>query len=89
MNQRLFAFWKYDLFPYFVGSEIDRINPDGTVHSITFCGSCKPVIILPIEQGEKLKEQLEVLKGEFRSDEQELKIKYKQKLKDIASFYQG
>ena len=44
---------------------------------------------LPFEQGEKLKEQLEALKCELNSEEHELKAKYRKKLKDIASFYQG
>lgn len=89
MNQRLFAFWKYDLFPYFVGSEIDEIRPNGTVHSPAFCGCFKPVIILPFDQGVELKEQLETLKCELHSEEHELKAKYRKKLKDIASFYLG
>lgn len=85
-EQRLYAFWEYDLFPYCKGSEIEEILLNGNIRTVQkgYGGAIfKPFIILPLEQGLDLKLKLDGLATEFRSQERELNRKFKRLVDDI------
>ena len=60
MNQRLMAFWKYDLFPFLKGGEVEEFNNNESVKikgSYSFFYS----FILPYEKGVQLLKKLDDL----------------------------
>lgn len=86
MNQELFAFWKNDLFPYCLGGKIEKIEDGGNVYIPSYQTYFKPIIILPAEQGIKIKEQLIELSYEYKKEQEALKEKYMKKLNEIIPF---
>lgn len=57
----MFAFWRYDLYPYVLGGEFDAMNDAGYVRVPSYGnGWVMPIKILPVKKG---KELLEALKG--------------------------
>jgi len=67
-GQRLFAFWRYDTLPYFLGGEVEEILESGKVRLKSVYKSLEvtPVKILPYEIGIKAKARLEELGRETR-----------------------
>jgi hypothetical protein len=61
----LYAFWEYDQPPYYCGGIITRMNQDGLVETEGFGkGSWfRPVSIVPIQTGQKIKEALELMQA--------------------------
>ena len=81
MNQELFAFWKYDLFPYVLGAKILEMKEDGRVLAEGYSSYLfRPIKILPLEPGRTLFAQLKVLKQEYDTNLELLKIDYDKKL---------
>jgi hypothetical protein len=81
----LFAFWKYDTFPYCLGSEVVEMRPNGAVLTKDFPGmSFMPIKIVPLATGRKLKEALKTLEGERRAAINEVKDEYFAKLKELV-----
>lgn len=61
-KQRLYAFWKYDGYPYILGAEVIQFFENGSVECVGYAGyAFKPVKILPLKQGAILKEKLRQL----------------------------
>jgi hypothetical protein len=89
MNQRLFAIWNYDHFPYHLGSEIDRFVEEGpyTGHvKVKGYGGAmfKPKLVLPYEQGKKKLAELEALGVEYKAKKDEIHEVYMKKLAEIV-----
>lgn len=85
-EQTIYAFWTYDLCPYFLGGEVIEFNDDGSVkvkgyypHIFGF----KPVAIIPGEKGKKVNDELNLMMNEYRREESELKTKYYNKAKEL------
>ena len=74
----LYAFWRHDLFPYYLGGTITRMDEKGRVETVQFGMShwFKPVVILPEAAGEQLNSQLKQLKAEKEKEEKELHDKW-------------
>lgn len=81
------AFWKYDLFPYLLWGEIHSIGPCGSVYIESYKRSFKPEFILPIEDGQKLSEQLADLRANKTLEITKIDTEYKNKLRKILYIY--
>jgi hypothetical protein len=73
-GQRLFAFWKYDTLPYYLGGEADEVLESGKVRlkSVYKGLEVTPVKILSYEQGIKVKARLEELARKTREKMKQL-----------------
>jgi hypothetical protein len=57
----LFAFWRYDLYPYVLGGVVDMMDDQGLVRAPSYGnGWFQPIKLMPIKKG---KELLDALKG--------------------------
>ena len=65
MKKKLFAFWKYDQFPYCLGGEITDMRDNGSIETVEYGRGAyfKPVLILPLEQGKATMKELKVLEA--------------------------
>lgn len=80
MNKKLYAFWKYDLFPYVLGGEVTDINDDGLVYIESYQARFRPILILPFEKGKKINQEIEKIKNSYDNEFKKLR---KEKLKEI------
>ena len=88
MNKPLFAFWKYDKFPYVLGGTVTKMRNDGYVETVEFgVGyAFKPVKILPLEAGKQLLMQLNQLECDRETAVATVNKKFNDKLKSIIDF---
>lgn len=81
MTSELYAFWRYDLYPYVLGGEITKIKDDGRVETVGYGPGTtfKPFLILPLLPGRKLMMSIKELTREhddaFQSFNKEWKLK--------------
>lgn len=63
MNKELYAFWKYDQFPFVLGGQITNMRSDGAVETVGYGKGYwfTPVKILPLEEGRKMAMRLKQL----------------------------
>lgn len=55
MEQKLFAFWEYDMHPYFLGGEVVGFTSKGNVRVVGYEGYVfTPVKILPYDEGKRI-----------------------------------
>lgn len=67
--QTLYAFWDYDTYPYFLCGTVTKMRDDGLVSVKEFGGAMfKPVLILPVNAGKRLKEKLDFLDVQYRNE---------------------
>ncbi len=83
-KQKLFAFWRYDLFPYILGGEVEKIREDGKVFIKSYEHWFKPILIVPKSTGELLLENFQRLKNEFNKEINELR---KEKITKMTELY--
>lgn len=84
----LFAFWKYDLFPYLIGGQITKLLSNGRVRTKEFGGySFTPVKMLSVEEGAKLRSKLNDLKLARDKAIKEIELEYQQELNNLLSTY--
>lgn len=63
----LYAFWRYDSFPYVLGGPVSTMNERGDVTIPTYGnGVVTPIKIVPYDAGRKLLEQIDALRAEHR-----------------------
>ena len=73
MDQRLGAFWEYDLFPHYLFGEILSMTPDGNVVIKGYQGmTFKPVKIMPFDDGENIWRQITRINDEFIAAREQL-----------------
>ena len=73
MEQRLIAFWKYDVPPYVLAGEIVEFTSDGKVRIKEYDGMVlNPIKILPYEDGIEIKNKIYHLGVGYRQKEGEL-----------------
>jgi len=69
----LYAFWKYDQFPYVLGGEVRTFLKDGSVTVRGYDGMAfTPVKIVPAKVGLALRETLNGLTEEYRQAQQKI-----------------
>lgn len=74
---KLFAFWKYDLFPYLLGAKVEQVRDDGWVTTEGYQGMVfNPVRVLGGKTGEKLHAELKELTAEYDADLKKLRDEY-------------
>lgn len=64
----LFAFWRYDLYPYVLGAEIDAMTDKGSVHAPSYSrsyadGWFTPIKVMPAKAGKALRDKIEQLRA--------------------------
>lgn len=60
MKQELYAFWRYDQFPYVLGGTVTKIHDNGTVEIKEWQGFCfTPIKIVPLKAGMIIKQDLD------------------------------
>ena len=80
---KLFALWKYDLFPYLLGGTVTKLHDNGIIETEEYgMGNCfKPVIILPVNEGRRILNQLDKIRDDYLSERAKLAQTYHIKLK--------
>lgn len=75
----LYAFWRYDLFPYLLGGSISKVHKDGRVEIMSYGPgyTFKPLFVLPGDLGARLRLALEELEGKRRHALQKLDLEYR------------
>ena len=79
----LYAFWKYDTFPFFVGGPVTRLRGDGFVETSNYgAGSWfRPLLIVPRQVGEFLREMLREAEVEYNKAKTAVDGEHYQKLR--------
>ena len=55
----LFAFWRYDQYPYVLGAPVTKMDDEGRVYVPDYQGWFTPIKILPLQKGKKLLDALQ------------------------------
>jgi hypothetical protein len=82
MNQKLYAFWSYDKFPYCLWGEVEKFKGN-KVYIESYQGWFEPFKIIEGEAGVKLIESLVNIGGNKTVETKELNSKYDNQLKAI------
>lgn len=59
----LFAFWRYDLYPYVLGAEIDAMTEEGSVYAPSYQSWFRPIKIMPLKAGKAFSDRLEQMRA--------------------------
>lgn len=86
-RQRLYAFWSYDLFPYYLGGEVAEILGDGYVQIVGYGMGQKfrPVNILPYEDGLAIHNRLVELKRNLSNEQKLVMERYMADLRPVLN----
>lgn len=69
--KELFAFWRYDSFPYVLGGHVTKMSESGLVETKEYGRQqwFRPIILLPKNTGEKIQSELRKLRDEkYKAD---------------------
>lgn len=67
MDEKYYAFWKYDTVPYLLGGEVTEFKPNGQVSVKGYTGMLfKPVKVVPLAKGITLKRYLDQAERIYR-----------------------
>lgn len=67
MNEKYYAFWKYDGIPYLLGGEVTEFKPNGQVSVKGYTGMLfYPVKVVPLDEGLALKRYLDQAERIYR-----------------------
>jgi hypothetical protein len=81
----LFAFWRYDLFPYVLGAQVIEMRADGWVSTKGYGHYWfKPTKLLPLVEGKKLWERLLELQTNQRQKLHEFQLAHLHHLEEVA-----
>lgn len=81
MGQDLFAFWKYDLFPYVSGGRVEEIGNGGLAKIIGYQGFVfKPFHITTYKDGVKRYDDIKIIENEYKEKCKMLKEEYTEKV---------
>lgn len=82
---RLYAFWRYDLFPYILGGEVVSMTDAGLVKIKEYGGSAfRPVLILPYDAGIEIHEKLRLLDDRYRKALRELNAGFLREAQELV-----
>lgn len=92
INQKLFAFWKYDGFPtkQCLGAEIEEFGKNGSIMPAGY-GYCyfKPFKICLFTEGQAINEELKALDIAYNKELKALKDKYSKLHNEILIVLKG
>ncbi len=60
----LFAFWRYDQYPYVLGAEVTRMNNTGDVYAPSYQRWFRPIKMMPTKAGKALDARLQQMRAE-------------------------
>ena len=88
IDKNLFAFWKYDQFPYLLGGTVTKLTDEGWVETIEYGPGNRflAVKILPVGAGKKLNEKLRRMKTDRDSALDKVIIEWDETLKALVDF---
>ncbi len=88
---KLYAFWKYDVFPYILGGHITRISSNGSVETKEYGPGnyFKPFKIVPAKTGEKLHIEIKKSEKDFRLAEEKFKEFWNKQGKFLYDLIEG
>ncbi len=83
-NEKLFALWAHDLYPYVCGGPITKMNKSGSVETENYGKGFyfNPLLILPLEEGKELLSKLKVLEKEYDSAKKSLHKSFLKRIED-------
>jgi hypothetical protein len=75
MEQKLYAFWSYDEFPYVRSGEVVQINDDSTVEIKNFGKGYRftPLKIVPLKAGLIIQQDLDKRREEYNHELRKLR----------------
>lgn len=79
----LFAFWRYDQYPYVLGAEITRMNDRGDVYAPAYEAWFHPVKLMPVKAGKALDDRLLQMRNEHRAAHVMLDAEWNKTLFDL------
>jgi len=79
----LFAFWRYDLFPYVLGGQVSGMDDKGLVYISSYQRWFNPIKLLPTDTGKKVSQELRQLELEYSQAKDKLLKEYEDKLEKI------
>ncbi len=82
---KMYAFWRYDLFPFIVGGEVITMLKDGKVKTV--CGIVNPLKVLPLAGGLELAEYIKKAETRFDATQKTLKQEAKDDLNKMLAAY--
>ena len=84
-NKPLFAFWKYDQFPFVLGGEVTDMKSDGAVETKEYGPGYyfTPIKFLPLDEGKKKMAELRKLQDEYRDAQKKISEDFLDKRKLI------
>lgn len=83
----MIAFWRYSSFPYCLSAKLVDVTKGGKVVVEGYPGfEFKPIQMLSDDIGQSIQERINNLDNEYHAELNQLKKKYKKRLKKIAPF---
>lgn len=55
----LFAFWRYDQYPYVLGAPVTKMDDEGRVYTPAYQGWVTPIKLVPLKKGKALLDALQ------------------------------
>lgn len=80
--QVLYAFWKYDQYPYCLGGVIDKWDDDGRVRIARYSGWFKPVLVTTYARGMIIQQDLDRLATSRKSNLEAIEAGFEERLKN-------
>lgn len=85
-EDKAFAFWRYDLFPYCLGGEVSEILDDGRVYVPKYQGHFRPCYLTSLEEGKELLKKLMDLRELQRQTQETVKKGFEAQVKEFLPF---
>lgn len=87
-NKTMYAFWRYDQFPFVLGGTVTNMLPNGNVETKEYgtgTTGFTPILIVPLEQGKKIAEGLTNLRQEYRRRQDSLTNEMNGKIHGVST----
>jgi hypothetical protein len=86
--QQLYAFWNYDQFPYVLHGRVVHMSGDGYVKIEGYSTMrFRPVLLMPVEAGEKLGEQINAVRAEHKEALAEFNVSWKDRVRELLDVH--
>lgn len=83
----LYAFWRYDQFPYVLHGNVVDLRRDGCVRVEGYLTTAfYPLLLLPKEEGQKLGREINKLRAEHRAAREEFEKEWRVRLRTITPY---
>lgn len=83
MNEKLYAFWSYDQFPYVLGGTVTKMFDDGTVETKEYGQGSRftPIKIVPLKAGMIIQQDLDKKQKLLRISLEAVRLQANEELK--------